>query len=68
MRRLELLQDCLAVLSDGEVEDAEAVIKALERMRLNDLIRALWRPCELPATARMNLAEEHSADPAGEKR
>jgi hypothetical protein len=57
-----MLQDCLSVLADGTLADAEAVVSALEHLRSWKILQSLWRPAELPVTARNNLAEEHGAD------
>lgn len=57
-RRVEMLQDCLSVLADAELADALAVIEALHHMTTWGVLKTLWRPCELPATARNNLAAE----------
>lgn len=60
-RRLEMLQDCLAILSEADLDDASLVIEVLGRMRISGDLKAMWRPMELPATARANVAEEHES-------
>lgn len=63
MTRIELLSDVLAVLSDADIESASEVVELLNHLRCRGDLRALWRPMELPATARRNLASK-DGDPA----
>ncbi len=57
-RRIDMLQDCLAILSEGDYDDAMAVIKALYAMQDSHLLNlaALFRPVDCCVTTRNELA------------
>lgn len=59
--RMRALLDCLAILAElPTYEDAAKVCAALHHLDTFNHLVAMFRPCELPATTRQNLAEAAS--------
>ncbi len=57
-RRIDMVQDCLAILSEGNYDDARAVIKALYAVYDSQFLdlAALFRPVDCCVTTRNELA------------
>lgn len=47
-RRLEMMQDILAILADGEMADARAVIDVLAHLSTWELLPKLWHQVKAP--------------------
>jgi hypothetical protein len=59
MRRVDMLQDCLSVLSSGSMKDARAVVDALAHLSTWGLLESLWvelRSPDATASVRHDLA------------
>jgi len=67
-RRIDMLQDCLAVLAEGDIDDARAVIAALSAMESYTAfgLRALFRPVEYPAIVRAEIVAQSRLSPEDE--